>query len=194
GGDWWPPDSRLKVREVELIANDGKRLHAWWCPREGSQGAVLYCHGNAGNLSWRQTAMWDWLERFGESLPIFGHPRYGPREGSRNELGCYAAGEAAFAWLTKQQGIPAERVILYGKSLGGGVAVELATHHPHRALVLAKTFTSLPEMAQEVYPWLPGRWLARTQFNNLAKLPQCAGPVFIAHGDCDGLIPFAMGE
>lgn len=192
---WWPPQpERLTVQELNLITNDGRRVHAWWCPREGAAGAVLYCHGNAGNLSYRQALVRDWHDQFGESVLLFDYPGFGHSEGSPDEIGCYAAADAAFAWLTKTQGVPPERVILYGKSLGGGVAVELATRHPHRALVLAKTFTSVPEVAQKVYPWLPARWLARSQFNNLGKLPQCPHPVFLTHGDRDELIPFSMTE
>ncbi len=191
--DWFPSGS-LQVEDVYLPLPDGTRIHAWWCPHPDAKGAVLYCHGNAGNLSYRWDLIKDWHEQFGESVLIFDYPGFGHSEGSPNEASCVAAAEAAFAWLTETKGIPAGRIILYGKSLGGGVAVELATRHPHRALVLAKTFTSMPDMAQSLYPWLPARWLVRTQFNSLEKIGRCAAPVFVTHGDCDGLIPCWMGQ
>jgi fermentation-respiration switch protein FrsA (DUF1100 family) len=190
--DWISP--ALNVQDVELTTADGTRIHAWWCPHPGSTGTMLYCHGNAGNLSYRQGAIHEWQEQLGESVLIFDYPGFGRSEGSPTEAGCYAAAQAAFDWLTQSQGIAAENVILYGKSLGGGVAVELATRRPHRALVLAKTFTSLPDMAQKLYPWLPARWLTRTQFNNLEKITTCTRPVFITHGNRDTLIPFTMGQ
>src|SRR5205085_697993 len=73
-------------------------------------------------------------------------------------------------------------------------AVDLASRRPHRALVLVSTFTSFPDMAQKVYPWLPGRWLVHNQFNSLDKIARCRGPVFIAHDRADGLIPFGQAE
>src|SRR5262245_46618727 len=161
GSHWLQPDP-VPAQDVELTSRDGTRIHAWWCPRPGSEGAVLYCHGNAGNLSFRRGALAEWLHHFGESVLIFDYPGLGRSAGSPTEDGCYAAAEAAFDWLTGSQGVAPERVVLYGKSLGGGVAVELALRRPHRALVLANTFTSLPDMAQKLYPWLPARWLART--------------------------------
>ncbi len=190
----WLPPGNLAAQDVELTTTDGTRIHAWWCPRAGATGAVLYCHGNAGNLSYRRGAVADWQQQFGDSVLIFDYPGFGRSGGSPNEAGCYAAAEAAFAWLTQVQKVPAERIVLYGKSLGGGVAVELATRRSHRALVLAKTFTSLPAMSQHLYPWLPARWLTRTQFNSLEKLGSCTRPVFVAHGDRDTLIPFTMGK
>jgi fermentation-respiration switch protein FrsA (DUF1100 family) len=128
----------------------------------------------------------------GVSVLIFDYPGYGKSDGRPSEAGCYAAGEAAFTWLTRQ--VPAENIILFGKSLGGGVATELARRHPHRALVLVKTFTSVPDVAQDIYPWLPARWLARNRFESLRKLSQCNRPVFVAHGDCDSIIPYAHGR
>jgi fermentation-respiration switch protein FrsA (DUF1100 family) len=92
------------------------------------------------------------------------------------------------------QKVPAERLLLYGGSLGGGTAVELARRRPHRALVLVASFTSFPDMAQTRFPWLPGRWLVHNQFDNVGKIADCRGPVFIAHAPGDGLIPFAQGQ
>ena len=87
-----------------------------------------------------------------------------------------------------------ERLLLFGKSLGGGVAVDLARRRPHRALVLAKTFTSAPAVGQGLYPFLPVSLLMRNRFDVLTKLRDCHGPVFIAHGTADTLIPFAHAE
>src|SRR5207248_5963463 len=124
---------------------------------------------------------------------IFDYPGYGRSEGSPSEAGCYAAAEAAYAWLVQTQQVPPGQIILYGGSLGGGVAVELARRQPHRALILVSTFTSIPDMAQQLYPWLPARWLVRNRFDSLAKIGQCTQPVFIAHGTADGLLPYTQG-
>jgi fermentation-respiration switch protein FrsA (DUF1100 family) len=192
--EYWdpPPDSR--IRDVELWSADGNRIHAWWYPCDGATGAVLYCHGNAGNLSMRGTAVKQWLREMNESVLIFDYPGYGKSTGSPGEAGCYAAADAAYDWLTHEQQIPPERILLFGKSLGGGVAADLASRRPHRALVLAKTFTSIPDVGQGLYPFLPVRLLMRNRFDTLAKLGKCHQPVFIAHGTADSLIPFAHAE
>lgn len=191
--DGWfaPPDPR--VQDVSLTSADGTPIHAWWYPRAGADGAVLYCHGNAGNLSHRGARLVNWHDLLNQSVLIFDYPGYGKSGGKPSEAGCYAAAAAAYDWLTRDAGVAPERVLLYGGSLGGGVAVETALHHPHRALVLVSTFTSVPDMAQQIYLWLPAR-LVRNRFDNLSKIGDCRGPVFIAHGDRDGLVPFAQGQ
>jgi fermentation-respiration switch protein FrsA (DUF1100 family) len=193
-GQYWqsPPDSR--IRDVELQAADGNRIHAWWYPCEDASGAVLYCHGNAGNLSMRGSAVLQWQREMKESVLIFDYPGYGKSSGSPSEAGCYAAADAAYDWLTQEQKIPPDRLLLFGKSLGGGVAVDLASRRPHRALVLAKTFTSIPDVGQGLYPLLPVRFLMHNRFDTLAKIGQCHQPVFLAHGTTDTLIPLAHAE
>src|SRR5262249_23071033 len=153
----------------ELISQDGTRLHAWWCPRAGGLGTLLYCHGNAGNLSHRREAVRSWQEHLNQQVLIFDYPGYGRSAGSPNEEGCYRAADAAYHWLMRTQHVRPEDLLIYGGSLGGGVAVDLASRRPHRALVLVSSFTSLPDMAQTLYPWLPARWLVRTRFDSAAK-------------------------
>ena len=184
---WAPPPLSLHAEDVWLPLADGTKVHAWWCPVPGARGAVLYAHGNAGNLSHRGQAAQKLQEGLGLSVLIFDYPGFGKSEGKVSEAGCYAATHAAYDWLAQQ--VPSEQIVLYGKSLGGGVMTELAVQKPHRALVLVKSFTSVPDMAQKQFPFLPARWLVRNQFNNLARIPQCPRPIFIAHGDCDSLIP-----
>jgi uncharacterized protein len=193
-GQVWATPHDLNVQDVELRTADGTRIHAWWCPCEGSDGALLYCHGNAGNLSYRAGAIAALREALHQSVLIFDYPGFGRSDGDPSEAGCYEAADAAYDWLTRAQQVPPERLLIFGKSLGGGVAIDLASRRPHRALILAKTFTSMPELAQHLCPVLPARWLAHNRFDNLAKIPLCTRPVFITHGDCDSLVPFAMGE
>jgi fermentation-respiration switch protein FrsA (DUF1100 family) len=125
---------------------------------------------------------------------IFDYPGYGKSEGSPTEAGCYSAATAAFDWLTDTQHIPANRIILFGESLGGGVATEMAMRRQHRAMVLKSTFTSVPNMARTSWLTSSSAPLVRNQFDNLAKIGRCPSPVYIAHGDLDQMIPLSQGE
>jgi fermentation-respiration switch protein FrsA (DUF1100 family) len=194
--EWLAPPN-AQVEDVFLRSADGTRIHAWWCPTpnwSSEQGALLYCHGNACNLSHRCQAIASWQKQFGTAVLIFDYPGYGQSEGEPNEAGCYAAAEAAYAWLVDEKHVLGSQVLLYGGSLGGGVAVELATHKPHRALVLVKTFTSIPDAAQDVCRWIPVRWLMRNKFANLEKIGRCTQPVFIAHGTSDRTVQYRHSE
>ncbi len=194
--DWLPPPPGLPVEDLDLAGAASTRIHAWWATPPGWQpadGALLYCHGNAGNLSHRGEGIRRWLNLFGMGVLIFDYPGYGKSGGRPTEAGCYAAADASYDWLLKA-GVPGERVLLYGGSLGGAVAIDVAARRPHRALVLVSAFSSLEEMARKVLPWLPTRWLVRDQWDNLAKIRRCTRGVFIAHGTADRVVPFAQGE
>lgn len=192
--DWQNPPSGANWQDVELTTTDGIKIHAWWCPVSGAESALLFCHGNAGNLSHRIEAIEKWQRELGVSVLIFDYPGYGKSAGSPSEPACYAAGEAAYRWLTDTQHVPPDNILLFGGSIGGGIATELAVRHRCQALILANTFTSLPEVGQRLYPWLPVRLVMRNRYNNLAKLPQVQSPVIITHGRLDSLVPFAHAE
>lgn len=194
---WLEPPAALAAENVMLTPADGAPVHAWWAVPPGwtpAQGAVLFFHGNGGNLSWRGDSMRQWVEQMRTGVLLIDYPGYGHSGGAPSEAGCYAAGDAAYDWLTDHRHVAPERILLFGGSLGGAVATDLALRRPHRALVLLCAFTSFPDMAQKTVPWLPGRWLVHNQFDNLKKIPSCAGPVFIAHGTEDQLIPYEQGE
>jgi fermentation-respiration switch protein FrsA (DUF1100 family) len=191
--DWTPVPSE-QFQDVDLRTADGTRIHAWWLPREGASGAVLCCHGNAGNLSHWGTALLTLGQALGESVLMFDYPGYGRSEGVPNEAGCYAAADAAYDYLTGTRRVPPEQVVLYGQSLGGGVVVDLASRRPHRGLVLVSTFTTMPDAGQRLAPWLPVRWMMHNRFDSLAKIGRCRAPVFVVHGTDDGLVPLEMGR
>jgi fermentation-respiration switch protein FrsA (DUF1100 family) len=183
------------TQEVAVETEGGCPIHMWWLPpADPAAGAVLLAHGNGGNISHRGRIAADLHRTLGSGVLMFDYPGYGKCGGKPSEAGCYAAGEAAYRWLSDSAKIPPDRIILFGESLGGGPAVELATRHEHRALVLVFTFTSLPAAAKVHYPWLPTNWLMRTRFDNLAKIGRCRRPVFVAHGTEDRVIPFSHGE
>ena len=194
--DWVAPGPELRIEDVTLRGTDGLALHAWWTKPAGwkpEDGAMLYFHGNAGNVSYRGNAICCWRDALGLAVLAVDYPGFGHSEGSPTEAGCYAAGDAAYEWLIASR-VPDHRIVLLGGSLGGAIATDLAARRPHQALVLIAAFTSFPDMAQKSFPWLPARWLVRNQLDNLSKIRQVKTPVFIAHGTADGLIPFSQGE
>jgi fermentation-respiration switch protein FrsA (DUF1100 family) len=191
----WLPPVDPRTQDVWFADAGGTKLHGWWLPPDRPEtGAVLVAHGNGGNVSHRGKLAADLRRELGTGVLVFDYPGYGKSEGTPGEEGCYAAGEAALTWLTDEAKVPPGRVVLLGESLGGGTAVELATRHDHRALVLVFTFTSLPAAAKVHYPWLPTHTLMRTRFDNLSKIGRVRRPVFIAHGTADEVVPFRHGE
>ncbi len=193
--DWQEPTGLKAIDIWHAVTLHGKqeKVHSWWCPVEKSKGVVLYFHGNAGNLSHRHWAIVDW-QRQGYAVLIIDYPGYGRSSGSPDEAGCYAAGQAAYDWLTKEQQYSPQQIVLYGKSLGAAIAVELAMQNPHQALVLFAPFTSIPDMAQKTLPFFPARYMVRTQFDNLSKLKRYEGHLIIGHGETDSLVPMEMGK
>ena len=195
--DWIAPPPGLDPEDVELTAADGTPLHAWWsAPPDWTpeRGALLRCPGNAGNLSYRGQDALEWKRQRHTAVLLIDYPGYGHSAGKPSEAGCYAAADAAYDWLVNEKTVPAGRVLLYGESLGGAIAVDLASRRPHRALIVVSSFTSFPDMAQVRFPFLPGRYFVTNRLDSLSKIGRCPGPVFIAHGTADTLIPFSQGE
>ena len=190
----WEPPPTPEIQDIELTCADGTCVHSWWLPCAGSKSALLYFHGNAGNLSWRGKSVVKLREQLGVSVLIVDYPGYGKSAGRPSEQGCYDCADAAYAWVKDVQGIAPRNILIYGKSLGGGVAVHLASRCEHRALVLVKTFTSAPAVGGQLFPWLPVRWIMRNRFASIDRIKDCRRPIFFAHGDVDEVIPFSLGK
>jgi fermentation-respiration switch protein FrsA (DUF1100 family) len=189
--DWQPPG--LKYEDVYFESADGTRLHGWYCPVEEPRAIVLYMHGNAGNI----TYLWPDLRMLTERMRVivlaFDYRGYGRSDGRPNERGLLADARAARRWLAERAGVAEREIVLYGRSLGGGVAVDLAANEGAKALILESTFTSLPSVANDLLPLSPGMLMVN-RFNSAKKIADYAGPLLIAHGDADELIPLAHGE
>ncbi len=190
---WREPQGYAK-EDIFLPLKDGTKIHGWWCPKDGADLVVLIAHGNAGHLSHRSPIVPMWQNKVNASVLMFDYPGYGKSEGSPTEQGCYEAGEAAYELLVEEKKIPRKNIILFGRSLGGGIMTYLASKHEHKALVLSSAFTSLPDTAQRLYPIFPVRLLMRNRFPNRERITECNGPVFFIHGDTDTLIPVSHSE
>lgn len=190
----WVAPNGIDAEDVWLQPEGHPRIHAWWCPARQAKWTVLYCHGRYGNLSFRQRAIAAWQAFVDANVLIIDYPGFGRSQGKPTEQGCYAAGREAYRHLTKTLGIPPGQIVVYGGSLGGGVATELAVTRPHRALILAATFTSIPDIARDMVPVLPAHRLVKSRFDNLNKLRNHTGPVMVVHGTTDRLVPFSHGQ
>jgi fermentation-respiration switch protein FrsA (DUF1100 family) len=192
----WIEPPVADIQDIELTSTDGTRLHAWWLPQSDSDIALLYCHGNAGNLSYRGGSIAKLRERLGVSVLIIDYPGYGKSEGVPSESGCYAAADAAYDWLTQEKQFAPKRLLLFGASMGGGVITHVASRREHHALILVKTFTSAPDIAADIYWWLPvpKRAIMTNHFDSIARIDQCKRPLFLAHGTADEVIPYSHGE
>ncbi|HUT11384.1 MAG TPA: alpha/beta hydrolase [Thermoguttaceae bacterium] len=191
-GDWKP--FGLQFRDAEFEAADGTRLHGWYVPHENPRAVVLFCHGNAGNLSHRASMLQTLHDRVGVSVLIFDYRGYGRSEGKPDESGVLADARAARAWLAEEAGIPETQIVLMGRSLGGAVAVDLAADGGARALVLESTFSSMPEVAAHHYPWFPVRYLMRTRLDSAAKIGGYRGPLLQSHSEADTIVPIEFGQ
>jgi fermentation-respiration switch protein FrsA (DUF1100 family) len=189
--DWAP--AGIVLEDAHFTAADGTKLHGWYAPREKPTAVVLFCHGNAGNVTHRIHVIRALHDRVGAAVLVFDYRGYGRSEGKPDEPGVLADARAARAWLAERAGVPPERIVLMGESLGGAVAVDLAADGA-RALILESTFSSMPDVAAYHYPWAPVRMLMKTQFDSATKIRGYRGPLFQSHGDCDSIVPLRFAK
>lgn len=183
----------LEFDDLQLTTADGVRLHAWYVRTKQPRGVVLFCHGNAGNISHRLDSLAQFA-RLGYDTLIFDYRGYGRSEGSPGEAGTYLDGEAAWDYLVRDRGVAPADVVLFGESLGAAIAARLASHGEPRALVMLSAFTSIPELGQELYPILPVKRLARIRYPTLEYAQAARAPVLVAHSRDDEIVPFRHGE
>ncbi|HOM18440.1 MAG TPA: alpha/beta hydrolase, partial [Thermoguttaceae bacterium] len=190
-GDWRPS---LPVEDAWFEAADGVRLHGWFLAHPQPRRVVLYCHGNAGNITHRADILEDIHRFLDASVLVWDYRGYGRSEGRPTERGVLLDAEAARNWLAKRTGWATDRLVLWGHSLGGAVAVHLAAAGGAEALVLESTFTCLPDVAAHHYPWLPVRLLMRNRLDALGLISQYHGPLFQSHGQADTIVPIRLGQ
>lgn len=177
------------VEEVRLRTADGLELGAWFFAAEGPGGrAVLVFNGNAGNRSHR-APLAEALRDRGWSVLLFDYRGYGGNPGGPSEEGLGEDAEAAVAWLAEREGVDPGRIAYFGESLGAGVAANLAAERPPAALVLRSPFTSLADVGEVHYPFLPVGMLLWDRFPVLERVRAYDGPVLVIWGDADTIVP-----
>ena len=182
----------LDYKEVTLETSDGVRVHGWFVPG-ASQRVLIYFHGNAGNISHRLHSIRQFHE-LALSVFIIDYRGYGQSGGKPSETGLYRDAEAAWGYLTGDRGVAPENIILFGRSLGGSVASWLAVKENPGALIVDSAFTSVPDIGQEAYPFLPVRLLSRFQHATREHVAKATCPVMVIHSRDDEIIPFHHGE
>lgn len=191
-GNWNP--ARLGFEDAWFESSDGTQLHGWFVPHARPHGIALFFHGNAGNITDRASVLRELHDRHQLSVMTFDYRGFGRSEGQPSEYGILKDARAARAWLAKRTGVDEQDIVLIGRSLGGGVAVDLAAKDGARGLVLASTFTSLPAVGAHHISWLPTKLLMSNRLNSLAKIKKYNGPLLQSHGDADQVVPYELGQ
>ncbi|MBU2536313.1 MAG: alpha/beta hydrolase [Chloroflexi bacterium] len=188
-----PHSIGLQFESVSFETTDGVQLSGWFVPSKSARGVILFCHGNAGNISHRLDSI-QIFHQLGLDVFIFDYRGYGQSEGKPTEQGTYKDAEAAWRYLIEERQVKPNEVIIFGRSLGGAVASWLAQSHTPGALILESTFTSLPDIAAGLYPYLPVRLLLRFEYNTAEYLGRVDCPVLIVHSRDDEIMPFDNGQ
>lgn len=184
----------IEYENIRFVSEDGTILHGWYFPGKDNGPVVLFCHGNAGNVSFLIDSAQVFL-RLGASVFVFDYRGFGQSEARPlTEEGTLMDARAAYSWLVQSKGIPESRIIVLGRSLGGVHAAHVASRNQPHGLILESAFTSLPEIGKQLHPYLPVHLLSRYQYNTQMYLEKVTCPVLIIHSTQDELIPFSHAQ
>ncbi|MEK6565689.1 MAG: alpha/beta hydrolase, partial [Bacteroidota bacterium] len=181
------------LKDSMIVAEDGVRIHTWFAPADSAVATLVMSHGNAGNISHRIEIIRR-LQNTGFHVLMFDYRGYGKSEGSPSEEGIYRDGRAAFDHAAMIPGVDPKKIFLWGTSLGGAVAVDVATQRPAAGLILESSFSSARDVARVAYPFLPIHLVLRTQLDSFEKIQRIRTPLLMMHGDRDSIIPIELGK
>jgi len=188
-----PASRGLRLEEVWIATEDGLRLNAWFLRAPSSPKVLLMFHGNAENIGYGLGRL-RVLARLGVNVLALDYRGYGKSEGSPDEAGIYRDAEGAYRYLTEVQRFQPKNLVVYGQSLGGAVAIDLASRHPCGGLIVESSFTSGREMARRAFRIPLLEYVVKSRFDSLAKIKNVRSPILIIHGTRDEVVPFAMGQ
>jgi uncharacterized protein len=192
-GDWSLSSNLDSKEDISFIADDGVVLHGWFFPSNKSNKTLLWFHGNAGNITHRLDNI-KMLKRLNLNIFIFDYRGYGKSAGEPNEKGIYLDSQAAYDWLVKVKKAVPENIILFGRSLGGVCAVEVASKNPAAGIILESVFPSASKMARKIFPILPLSWAIKSRFDAISKVPNLKLPKLFLHGTRDEVVPYKLGR
>ncbi len=181
------------LQDCWITTPDSVKIHGWYVTAESAKATFVISHGNAGNISHRYLILRS-LQKRGYNVLMYDYRGYGRSEGSPSEEGVYLDGRAALDYVLALRGVDSSRTLLWGTSLGGAVAVDVATHRPVAGMILESTFTSAKEVARVLYPFLPVHFFLRTKLNSIEKIKSLHVPILIVHGSHDTIIPAGFGR
>jgi len=189
---YYPGAVGLSYEEIYFDTFDNKRLNGWFIPNDKAECTLIFCHGNAGNIGHRLEKIL-MFHGLGLNVLIFDYRGYGKSTGVPSEPGLYQDAAAAFKYLTEKRDIPREKIVLYGESIGGAVAIDLARKEKVRAIITEETFTSVKDMARMAYPFVPP-CVFSSRFDSVPKIKDVNCPKLIIHSVDDEIVPFYLGE
>ena len=187
-----PRDLGLEYQDLELRTQDGVLIHGWLVPHAQARVTLLFLHGNGGNIGDRL----DFIRIFHEmglAVLMLDYRGYGRSEGRPSEEGTYQDALAAWTTLTVDRGIDPRHIVIYGQSLGGGIATWLAERVSAGALILDSSFTSVTDMARHYYPYLPVSLLTRIRYPSIERVPRIHSPILFIHSKTDEIVPYELG-
>jgi fermentation-respiration switch protein FrsA (DUF1100 family) len=176
-----------------LTDTDGTHIQAWYRAANAGFPTLVYFHGNGGNMA-NEVEYFHVLGDAGFGLLAMDYRGYGASGGSPCETGFYQDARAALAYATGTLHVPQSRIILYGESIGTGVAVQMATEYPVAAVVLQSPYTSVEARARDLYLFLPVHWLIKDRFDSLGKIATVHAPLLVLHGEKDAVVPIIDGR
>lgn len=187
-----PREFGLDYRNL-FFHSEKERLQGWFVPAEEARGTLLYCHGNSGNISHCLDTVQLYHE-MGMSVFVYDYRGYGNSTGEPSEAGLYADAQAAWETLTGSLGISPERIVIFGRSLGGAVAVDLASRRQAAGLIVEASFPSMKELAQVLHPMLPVDLILSNHYRSADKLARVTCPSLFIHSREDELVPWDLGQ
>lgn len=188
-----PKDIGLAYEDVFFETARGLRLNGWFIPTENPRATLLFCHGNAGNIGHRIESI-EIFHRLNLNVFIFDYRGYGRSEGSPSEEGLYQDAQAAYRYLVSEKGIEKEKVVVYGKSIGANVAIDLVSKEEAAAIISESGFSSAYDMGKKLFPWLPIKWLISVKYDALTKIKKITIPKLIIHSQDDEIVPIQQGR
>jgi len=187
-----PGELGLDFESIVFNSADGLKLTGWYIPAKNTELTILFCHGNGGNMMHRLDSI-NIFYNLGLNCFIFDYRGYGNSQGKPSEEGTYLDAQAAYKWLTEEKKISPDKIIIFGRSLGGSIATQLASKVEAKTLIIESTFTSYVDIGRKFYPYMPVRWFAGFSYKTIDYIREVKSPVLIIHSRNDEVVPFEFG-